>query len=197
MPRLRVGSKVASRLLHPFGDAASKLTSSVSGCLYGFVPDADNEHYTLIAATGSQKSEEERLNEEDGQRKDDMEVLHEILPCGVDPVGVFLLETEADRGRRDLNEVHRLLSALPDALMETADPVVMFLAGEGDDARLEAFVAQEGELVAADMEDVDSLQLVREEAVTVRVKGTVNLTSGQNENDLNMAFKHLIEKVRS
>ena len=31
--------------------------------------------------------------------------------------------------------------------------------------------------------------------MALRVRGTLNLTSGQNENDLHIAFKHLIEKV--
>ena len=44
-----------------------------------------------------------------------MEVLNEIIPCGIDPVGVFILETkeERERGEKDLREVHRLLGALP------------------------------------------------------------------------------------
>ena len=42
---------------------------------------------------------------------------------------------------------------------------------------------------------VDSEELLRSEAVALRVRGTLNLTSGQNENDLHIAFKHLIEKV--
>ena len=49
----------------------------------------------------------------------DLEVLNEIIPCGIDPVGVFLLETREEREKRnegaekDLREVHRLLGALP------------------------------------------------------------------------------------
>ena len=48
----------------------------------------------------------------------DLEVLNEIIPCGIDPVGVFILETREERERRgegekDLREVHRLLGALP------------------------------------------------------------------------------------
>ena len=45
-----------------------------------------------------------------------MEVLNEIIPCGIDPVGVFILETKEERergGEKDLREVHRLLGALP------------------------------------------------------------------------------------
>ena len=47
-------------------------------------------------------------------------MLNEIIPCGIDPVGVFILETREERERRgegegekDLREVHRLLGALP------------------------------------------------------------------------------------
>ena len=42
---------------------------------------------------------------------------------------------------------------------------------------------------------MDSEDLLSSEAVALRVRGTLNLTSGQNENDLHIAFKHLIEKV--
>ena len=44
-----------------------------------------------------------------------MEVLNEIIPCGIDPVGVFILQTkeERERGEKDLREIHRLLGALP------------------------------------------------------------------------------------
>jgi hypothetical protein len=44
-------------------------------------------------------------------------VLTEIIPCGIDPIGVFVLETEAEqkdnKGEKDVNEIHRLLGALP------------------------------------------------------------------------------------
>ena len=46
----------------------------------------------------------------------DLEVLNEIIPCGIDPVGVFILETKEERergGEKDLREVYRLLGALP------------------------------------------------------------------------------------
>ena len=42
---------------------------------------------------------------------------------------------------------------------------------------------------------MDSEDLLRAESVALRVRGTLNLVSGQNENDLHIAFKHLIEKV--
>lgn len=204
-PRIKIGSKLKERLLCPFGSPASSLTSSVSGCLYGFPPCLDPElsssfsHYSLVTCTGKQKTEEERLNEEDGQRRDDLEVLNEIIPCGIDPVGVFILETREDKernnGEKNHREVHRLLGALPEAFLEAVDPVVVF-GGEDDDNALEAFVIREGELVAVQqLEEVDSEELLKSEAVALRVRGTLNLTSGQNENDLHIAFKHLIEKV--
>ena len=52
-------------------------------------------------------------------------------------------------------------------------------------------------LVLLNYLQVDSEELLRSEAVALRVRGTLNLTSGQNENDLHIAFKHLIEKVGS
>ena len=42
---------------------------------------------------------------------------NKIILCGIDPVGVFILETKEEReksgGEKDLREVHRLLGALP------------------------------------------------------------------------------------
>jgi hypothetical protein len=73
--------------------------------------------------------------------------------------------------------------------------LVVFRRGSGDDATLDCFVVQEGELVPVLMEEVESEQLMREETQALRVRGTLNLVAGQNENDLQIAFKHLIEKV--
>ena len=38
-------------------------------------------------------------------------MLNEIIPCGIDPVGVFILETREERersgGEKNLREIHR------------------------------------------------------------------------------------------
>ena len=120
----------------------------------------------------------------------DLDVLTEILPCGIDPIGVFVL----DQFQEMVDEgcVQRLVEQLPEAFLDVTDPVVLTRNSAG---LLQCFIFAEGQLQEAEWVAADQ-EAMEEEVQTVRIRGSMAVVARQSEGDIQNAFQHLIEKVR-
>ncbi len=163
-------------------------SGNYSGCLYG-VPagSAPGSDHLVWSATGKEREGEEELQGQKERR--DLEVLTEILPCGVDPLGVFVVDKEQEV--IDEQTVHELIEQLPDAFLEATDPVVLTRNSKGE---FNVFLQTEGRLEEVPLQVAEPGEFEKECQV-VRVRGGLTLVSLQTESDLQVAFKHLIEKV--
>jgi len=121
----------------------------------------------------------------------DLEVLTEVLPCGIDPLGVFILQKDGESQDLDKEYARSLVEQLPEAFLEVTDPLILHRSPKGV---LTVFRAADGELKEVQYESIsgdemDSLVQI------VRVKGKLSLVSLQTEQDLQVALRHWMEKV--
>ena len=76
-----VADRVQMRLLSPLRDrllARLEAGSGFSGAVYGLEVDGVK---IIVGAAGQLK--------EDGDKKQELELLNEMIPCGLEPMGVF------------------------------------------------------------------------------------------------------------
>jgi len=164
---VRVLTNLTTRL-----SGAVSLGEHYTGALYGLEMDSK---LVVVAAAGKQVEK---------GRACDIELLNEMLPCGIEPIGVF------DTGTPTCNDLLPLVHQLPPSTHDTDTPV--------------GLIWRDGEMVACvyngeEMEEVVAEQMGQEqleaETTLVRVRGRLNVVCAQNEGELANAFRHLIEKV--
>jgi len=139
----------------------------VRGALYGL--ELEDGTKVVLAAAGQEASMEEEL-----------ELINGMLPCGVEPMGVFGL------GKGAVSGLGPLLDKLPPITQPTESPVLLWVTEEDVECRL-------GD------EEVSIVNITREElsqlVTLVRIKGQVELNAGFSVEEVGAAFRHLIEKV--
>ena len=167
--RLQLVEGVAARLAE-----AAAAGRRVAGALYGLEAGGAR----LVVAAAGQDLEPGKATPRD------LELLNEMLPCGVEPLGVFGVGCEVE-------QLVVLAGQLPPLTQPSQVPVVLW---RGEDARLAARLCP-GEL-GTELE-VGELGLAEYRALTtlVRVRGRLELQCGQTASEVSNAFRHLIEKV--
>lgn len=160
--------------------------SAFYGAVYGIYVDELSEQPVLVNCSGKTVV---GGNDEGNQN---VEYLSEMFPCGFDPVGVLYLTADDDE-EEDHDRIGNLISQLPDALLDTHDPVVIAKSGKGP---IRAYVHSEGGLCDVEVEPMSS-ETLAQHTVTIRVRGQLQVLCGQTDQDIANGFKHLVEKVSS
>ncbi|XP_023346565.1 ufm1-specific protease 2 [Eurytemora carolleeae] len=167
--RLRILDSLHKRLL-------SNLAQEYTGALYGLQL---NDESVAVAAAGQNDAGRT------GDGKKDLELLNEMLPCGIEPTGVFVC-TETG----GVDEGLELINQLPTPPKEDQVPMcILKQAGT-----LKAYQFIQGEPVEADLVVMGESEF-KEQTVTIRVRGKMDLTCGLTKPEIAIGFKHLIEKV--
>ena len=161
------------KILFPLQDLllASVGDDIITGAVYGLEVDGTR---ILVAAAGQP---------DQAEKKRELELLNEMIPCGVEPLGVFGVGTSSE-------ELVSLAQQLP-ALTTTSQPPLLLTVTS---AGLEARLSQPGQpdlLTVQAISQQEYLSLV----TLVRVKGKLELNCGQTNSEVSNAFRHLIEKV--
>ena len=161
------------KLLSPLQDLllASVGGDTITGAVYGLEVDGTR---IVVAAAGQP---------DQAEKKRELELLNEMIPCGVEPLGVFGVGTSSA-------ELASLCQQLP-ALTTTNQPPVLLSVTRGG---LEARLSHGGQTEALTVE-VISQQEYLSLVTIVRIKGKLELNCGQTNSEVSNAFRHLIEKV--
>jgi len=166
--RIEIVDGLLSRLLGPLG-------SNHKGAVYGL--DVDGTTVVVGAAGQSESSEA-------GEKKD-IELVNEMLPCGIEPIGVFICTEESSPADGIF-----LLKQLPPPQQETQIPILFLKEGSS----LKAFHFKEDELIPAKLETISENEF-KQKTTTIRVRAKLDLTCGFTQKEIATGFKHLIEKV--
>jgi len=114
----------------------------------------------------------------------DLELCNEMIPCGIEPIGVFGLgDGEGSE------EIEKLASQLPATNQADETLVLLSLSPSGE---------LEGKIVGEDSSvkvGVITGQELANLITLVRVRGYVEVNCGMTQPEVGNAFKHLIEKV--
>jgi len=147
--------------------------TSFSGALYGLEV---NGVRLVVGAAGQP--------EEGGYKIRGLELLNEMLPCGVEPMGVFGVGL-------DIEELVPLVQELPLLTQPSQTPVMLSINEEGIVGRLYWGEILEEEVVVETISEEELGNMV----TLIRVKGKLELNCGQTSSEISNAFKHLIEKI--
>ncbi|TRY73519.1 hypothetical protein TCAL_05479 [Tigriopus californicus] len=181
-PPVKICDKLIQRLT-----AVSDTT--MVGCLYGLpvIPPFKENAYYVWAATGKEKN---MAQPQHPNGPPDLEVLTEVIPCGIDPLGLFVILQEEHAHLMD--KINLLLEALPENFLNSTDPVI--LARIGPDTPLTAFLHSEGQLMPVEFETVTPEE-IEKQVQFIRIKGRLTINCPQTEKDIQFSLRHLIEKV--
>ena len=153
----------------------AKTGNNVLGAIYGLQID---QVKIIVAASGQPKDQNEKKNE--------LELLNEMIPCGIEPIGVFGLGVNCE-------ELVTFSQQLPPPSSQADTSLILSVI----DGKLIAKSCQTDMLG-------DSLQLetLSEEeynsmVTVIRVRGKLELNCGMTDSEVSNAFRHLIEKVSS
>jgi len=153
----------------------AKTGNNVLGAIYGLQID---QVKIIVAASGQPKDQNEKKNE--------LELLNEMIPCGIEPIGVFGLGVNCE-------ELVTFSQQLPPPSSQADTTLILSVI----DGKLIAKSCQTDMLG-------DSLQLetLSEEeynsmVTVIRVRGKLELNCGMTDSEVSNAFRHLIEKVSS
>ena len=162
------------KLLSPLHDLllSSAGGETITGAVYGL--DVDGVRI-VVAAAGQP---------EQGEKKRELELLNEMIPCGVEPVGVFGLGPSTE-------ELVSLCQQLPSLTTSSQPPLLLSVTSEGLQARLCQGEAMGDSVRVETISQEEYLGLV----TVIRVKGRLELNCGQTNSEVSNAFRHLIEKV--
>lgn len=142
----------------------------------------------------------------------DLEVLTEVIPCGIDPLGLFVILKEETAHLMD--KINKFLESLPvrrvlnprrfllfhsfieflfqENFLDSTDPVI--LARIGPNTPLTAFLHAEGQLMPVEFEAVTPEEIEKQVQV-IRIKGRLTINCPLSEKDIQFSLRHLIEKV--
>lgn len=149
---------------------AAKGEKSFTGALYGLqLPDGAKVVMGATAREGAQ----------------DLELCNEMLPCGVEPVGVFSLGEVGGTGLAAFGK------QLPPLTQGDERPLLLRVSSSG---QLEGEVLGKEGSVQVEVGCISPSEL--SSLVTlVRVQGAIELNCGLTQTEVSNSFRHLIEKV--
>lgn len=141
-------------------------TVSCKGCIYGIEID----HVKYVVAANAFENEKE------------IELVTEMLPCGLEPLGVFSLKGEGLEG------FEPLVAQLPPLTHNTEVPLLVNINGDEISCSLglQGAVINVGEITEEEL---------WKKLTLIRVKANLVLNSGFSDVEMGAAFRHLIEKV--
>ena len=145
---------------------------TITGALYGL--DVDGVRIVVAAAGQPEQAEKKR----------ELELVNEMIPCGVEPMGVFGLGPSPE-------ELVSLCQQLPPLTTTQHSPLVFSVTSQAILAR-----TCQGETLGESLQ----VETISEEeyhslVTVIRVKGRLELNCGQTNSEVSNAFRHLIEKV--
>lgn len=131
---------------------------------------------------------------EEGSESDlKFEYLSELLPVGVDPVGVVFISA-FENDEREGKILGTLVDNLPDSETFVHDPIVAVKNGSSP---VSFSVLTEGEFdKIAEIKAIDTKE-VEQHTTTIRVKGKIELFASVDERDILSWIRHTIEKAAS
>ena len=131
---------------------------------------------------------------EEGSESDlKFEYLSELLPVGVDPVGVVFISA-FENDEREGKILGTLVDNLPDSETFVHDPIVAVKNGSSP---VSFSVLTEGEFdKIAEIKAIDTKE-VEQHTTTIRVKGKIELFASADERDILSWIRHTIEKAAS
>jgi len=140
----------------------------MTGAVYGLEV---NGMRLVVAAAGQKESKE-------------LELLNEMLPCGIEPMGVFGVGVKTE-------ELVPVVQQLPPLTQPSEVPIIVRVTQDGIEGHL--FKGESvGERIEIDtITEEDFSRLV----TMIRVKGMLEVNAGQTTSEISNAFRHLIEKV--
>lgn len=168
--KMEILSSLYNRLTGP-------LSLNHKGVVYGLSVDGT---MVAVAAAGHKQKDAKESGKE-------LELLNEMLPCGIEPMGVFICTEDSDMSERT-----GLLLQLPVPTNQDKPFNPVLLIREGDS--LKAFSFVDGVLSPMSLGVITENQY-NDKTVTIRVRGKLDLTCGFTKFELALGFKHLIEKV--
>jgi len=180
MAKIQILNSLENRLSGSLGDGCA-------GALCGLQVD---KVPTVVAAITHHHKAEGKAQE--------IKLLNEVLPCGMEPIGVFDCSSEASE-----NTLLSYLAQLPpspgaeegegeESGMED-EPRVAIMK-DAATSTLKGFIVVDGALKPAEIEIVKE-EFLEKETVLIRVRGKIDLTCGFTKTEISLQFKHLIEKV--
>ena len=162
------------KILSPLQDlllASLGQGDTITGAVYGLEVDGTR---IVVAAAGQP---------DQAEKKRELELLNEMIPCGVEPLGVFGVGTSSE-------ELVGLCQQLPALTTNSQHTLLLTVTSAG----LEASLCQAGQTEPLTVE-VISQQEYLSLVTIIRVKGKLELNCGQTNSEVSNAFRHLIEKV--
>eukprot|EP00095_Tigriopus_kingsejongensis_P012382 maker-scaffold190_size271632-snap-gene-1.35 protein:Tk12382 transcript:maker-scaffold190_size271632-snap-gene-1.35-mRNA-1 annotation:"conserved hypothetical protein" len=176
---------------YPRLEAAENVT--MVGCLYGLPvsPPVNESCYYVWTCTGKERAVGNPAEATPGPKKNEVKVLTELVPCGIDPLGLFLILKREHA--HILDQINVLLEALPENFLDSIDPVIMVRI---DHDPIKTYLHSEGELVEVQHQPIPSEE-IEEQIQVVRVRGHLTINCPQTEPDIQNSIKHLMEKVGS
>jgi len=164
--KVQIVESLHTRLLSP-------AATGNSGALCGLKVEQSE---VVVAAVG-------QLDKEG--KKNELHLLNELLPCGVEPLGVFMCSDEVNIGEELV-----LLKQLPPPVQDDTQQILI----RKQDGALKSFRFTQGKLVECPLEVITEKEL-QDKTVTIRVRGALDMTCGFTKDEIALASKHLIEKV--
>ena len=170
--QMKVLSSLHARLL-------AALQSGEGGTITGAVYGLEVAGVRIIVGAAGQTADQQQ-----DKSKPELELLNEMIPCGVEPVGVFGVGCSCE-------ELVGVAAQLPPPTQPDLVPVVLSVQEAGLVARL-----CQGDTLGDTVEVEEMSQQEYSSLVTVvRVRGRLQLECGLTASEVSNAFRHLIEKV--
>ena len=118
------------------------------------------------------------------------EYLSELLPVGLDPVGVVFISAN-ENDDREAKILSTLVDNLPDSETFVHDPIV---AVKNGGKPVSFSVLKEGEFEKINHETIESKE-VEQKTTTIRVRGKIELFASADERDILSWIRHAIGQV--
>ena len=130
-----------------------------------------------------------------GEQSEDafkFEYLSELLPVGLDPVGVVFISAN-ENDDREAKILSTLVDNLPDSETFVHDPIV---AVKNGGKPVSFSVLKEGEFLKINHDTIEAKE-VEQKTTTIRVRGKIELFASEDERDILTWIRHAIEKAAS
>ena len=160
---------------------------SFYGVLYGLRVKNISQHPVILNCSGNAI-----LEGQESLETLNVEFLSELLPIGLDPVGVLYLSSNVDDVEKH-KVLAKLIDNLPDQEAFVHDPIVITKNGDGP---LTTSTFSEGEFKELQHEVIDTNE-INQHITTIRLRGKLEMFASANERDIVSWIRHAIEKVSS
>lgn len=154
--------------------ASGQSGGSITGAVYGIEVAGVR---IIVGAAGQVSS--------NGEKKQELELLNEMIPCGIEPVGVFGVGHTCE-------ELLSVCQQLPPLTQPSDVPVILSIC----DNKLSAKLVQAESLTEVKVESISQSEYANLVTI-IRIRGKLELNCGKSTSEISNAFRHLIEKTSS